>query len=105
TVRCPAVCATSGMICTAEAPVPTIATFLPLKLTGSLGHLFDEYHSPWKVSRPGNGISRGLESRPEPLISQRHTRLSPVLVCTIHRPVASSQVPAVTRVENWMSLR
>ena len=37
TVRCPAVLATSWMVCTPVAPVPITATRLPAKLTGSCG--------------------------------------------------------------------
>src|SRR4029453_8888854 len=52
TVRCPAVLATSWMVCTPVAPVPITATRLPSKLTGSCGQRAVWQDWPLKLSMP-----------------------------------------------------
>src|ERR671939_1385199 len=52
TVKCPAVFATSWMVCTPVAPVPITATRLPAKLTGSCGQRAVWQDWPLKLSMP-----------------------------------------------------
>jgi hypothetical protein len=56
--------AMAGMICTPLDPVPTTATRLPAKSTGSAGHRPVWYDSPRKSSRPRTSGKYGTDSTP-----------------------------------------
>ena len=90
TVNWAASSAITGIAWIAEDPVPITATRLPLKSTGSFGHLEVWYHSPPKDSRPGKGGGFGTVSRPAASSTHRAEIVSPWFVSTSQRLRSSS---------------
>ena len=103
TYRCSACLAISGVDCTPDEPVPISPTRSPVKSTSSRGHRLVWRMRPSNDSRPEMSAGRvGADRQPVAMTQKRAENLSPDSVSTSHRPAASSNVAAATRVPSWM---
>jgi hypothetical protein len=104
TVSCSTSGAIEGMTCTADAPVPMIATRLPAR-----SRLWSQravcITVPVKSSRPGMVGGCGFVSTPVAPTTKRADRRSPSAVSTFHRWFASSKVAATTLVSSRVRRR
>jgi hypothetical protein len=88
--------ATTGPICTPHEPVPTTATRLPRKSTGSSGQRTGWYDSPAKSSRPGTSGYCGTDSTPVVVIRYRERIWNPSCVPVVQEALLSSHRAEVT---------
>ena len=83
-------------------PVPTTATRLPVKSTGTAGHSPVWYDSPPNSSRPGTSGKYGMERTPVAATKWCARTTVPRKSVTVHSPVRSSNSAEVTRVSKRM---
>ncbi len=84
TVRCPTVLASSGIACTAVAPVPMIATRRPARSRGSRGQSEVWKHGPPNRSRPADVGHVGIDSAPTAMTRNRADAVEPSSSSMVH---------------------
>ena len=105
TVRWPAVSATTGISCTAVAPVPMTPTRLPARSSGSRGQSEVWKDGPRNASMPSIFGICGMDSGPTAVMSQRALARCPSSASTSHASAASSQLARTIRVSKRISRR
>ena len=99
-----AVPAMAGTICIALAPVPMIATRLPVT-SRSAGQRAEWKIGPVKSPSPGRSGTFGRFSCPTAVITALASSVSPPAVVTVQRCRASSQTAVVTSVPKRITFR
>jgi len=90
TVRCSATCATIGVICIPDEPVPMMPTRLPVSSTPSRGQTALCTMRPVKRCCPGSTGAFVVDRLPTAITSSAADHSSPASVCTCHRARCSS---------------
>ena len=105
TVRCPAVFATSWIVCMPVAPVPMTATRLPAKRTGSFGQRAVWQDCPWKRLNARDRWHGRRRERADRGDQEARVWRLPSSSVTSQLPRRLLPVAAVTRLRNLISRR